>query len=257
MLSTDLPEIITKTLPGPKAQAVIERRKEAVPTAIGCPYPVVPLRGEGAMIEDVDGNKFLDWVGGVGVLNIGYSHPEVVEAVQKQAQRYFHGMFNIVTHEGYVALAEKLASIAPVQGGHKKVFFANSRAEADENAVKVAKAYTGRPNILVFSGAFHGRTFLTMTMTSKKSYTTKLGPLAPGVFRARFPYYYRNPEGMPQEKAMDYYLESIENVFEECGAPDTFAAVVIEPLQGEGGFIPAPIEWVKAFPSLPLLPGMK
>ena len=246
MLRTDLPEIVTDTLPGPKAKAVIERRKNAVPSAIGCVYPVVIERGEGAMVEDVDGNKFLDWVGGVGVLNIGYSQPEIIEAVKEQSERYFHGMFNIVTHEGYVALAEKLAQITPVKGDRKKVFFANSGAEADENAVKVAKAYTGRPNIIVFSGAFHGRTLLTMTMTSKKAYTTGLGPLATGVFRARFPYYYRNPEGMPQEKALDYYMQSIENVFEECGAPDTIAAIVVEPLQGEGGFIPAPIEWVKA-----------
>ena len=246
MLRTDLPEIITETLPGPKAKAVIERRKNAVPSAIGCVYPVVIRRGEGAMVEDVDGNKFLDWVGGVGVLNIGYSQPEIIEAVKEQSERYFHGMFNIVTHEGYVALAEKLAHITPVKGKKKKVFFANSGAEADENAVKVAKAYTGRPNIIVFSGAFHGRTLLTMTMTSKKAYTTGLGPLATGVFRARFPYYYRNPEGMPQEKALDYYMQSIEDVFEECGAPDTVAAIVVEPLQGEGGNIPDPGGWGKA-----------
>lgn len=246
MLRTDLPQIITKTLPGPKAAEIIERRKAAIPDAIGCTYPVVIARGEGAMIEDVDGNKFLDWIGGVGVLNIGYSHPEIVEVVKAQAERYFHGMINIVTHEGYVALAEKLAQIAPVKGAQKKVFFANSGAEADENAVKVAKAATNRPNILVFSGAFHGRTYLTMTMTSKKAYAAKMGPLAGGVYRAQFPYYYRNPEGMPQEKALDYYVKSIYDVFEECAAADTFAAVVVEPLQGEGGFIPAPLEWVKA-----------
>ena len=150
MLRTDLPKIITETVPGPKAKALIDRRKAATPTAIGCVYPVAITRGEGAMIEDVDGNKFLDWVGGVGVLNIGYSQPEVVEAVKEQADKYFHGMFNIVTHEGYVALAEKLAQIAPVKGDKKKVFFANSGAEADENAVKVAKAFTKRNHIIVF-----------------------------------------------------------------------------------------------------------
>lgn len=246
MLRTDLPKIITDTLPGPKAQEVIARRAKAVPSAIRCAYPVVIERGEGAMIEDVDGNRFLDWVGGVGVLNIGYSQPEIVEAVKEQAEKYFHGMFNIVTHEGYVALAEKLARIAPVKGKDKKVYFANSGAEADENAVKIAKAYTKRPNIIVFSGAFHGRTLLTMSMTSKKAYAAGMGPLSNGVFRAQFPYYYRNPEGMPQEKALDYYLKSITDVFEECAAADTIAAIVVEPLQGEGGFIPAPLEWVKA-----------
>ena len=246
MLRTDLPQIITETLPGPKAQAIIDRREAAVPSAIRCSYPVVIERGEGAMIEDVDGNKFLDWIGGVGVLNIGFSQPEVVEAVKEQADKYFHGMFNVVTHEGYVALAEKLGSIAPVKGDKKKVFFANSGAEADENAVKVAKGYTGRSNIIVFSGAFHGRTYYTMTMTSKKAYAAGMGPLADGVFRAQFPYYYRNPEGLPAEKEVEYYIDSIKAVFEQCAAADTIAAIVVEPLQGEGGFIPAPIEWIKA-----------
>ena len=167
MLRTSLPEIKTATLPGPKAKAIIDRRAASVPNAIRCVYPVVIARGEGAMLEDVDGNRFLDWVGGVGVLNIGYTQPEIVEAVKTQADNYFHGMFNIVTHEGYVELAEKLASIAPVLGDKKKVFFANSGAEADENAVKVARGYTKRPNVIVFTGAFHGRTNLTMAMTTK------------------------------------------------------------------------------------------
>jgi 4-aminobutyrate aminotransferase/(S)-3-amino-2-methylpropionate transaminase len=202
------------------------------------------------MIEDVDGNKFLDWIGGVGVLNIGFSHPEVVEAVKEQADRYFHGMFNVVTHEGYVALAEKLSAIAPVRGEKKKAFFANSGAEADENAVKIAKAWTKRPNIIVFSGAFHGRTLLTMSMTSKKSYAVGMGPFPDGIYRAQFPYYYRNPEGMPQEAALDYYMKSITDVFEQCAPADTIAAIVVEPLQGEGGFIPAPIEWIQAVRAL-------
>ena len=246
MLRTDLPEIITETLPGPKAQAIIDRREAVNPSAIKCVYPVVIEKGEGAMIQDVDGNKFLDWIGGVGVLNIGFSQPEVVEAVKVQAEKYFHGMYNVVTHEGYVALSEKLTQIAPVKGDKKKVFFANSGAEADENAVKIAKAFTKRPNIIVFSGAFHGRTLMTMSMTSKKAYAVGMGPFPDGVYRAQFPYYYRNPEGMPQEAALDYYLNSIKDVFEQCGPADSIAAIVVEPLQGEGGFIPAPIEWVKA-----------
>lgn len=246
MLRTDLPEIITETLPGPKAQAIIDRREAVNPSAIKCVYPVVIEKGEGAMIQDVDGNKFLDWIGGVGVLNIGFSQPEVVEAVKAQAEKYFHGMYNVVTHEGYVALSEKLTQIAPVKGDKKKVFFANSGAEADENAVKIAKAFTKRPNIIVFSGAFHGRTLMTMSMTSKKAYAVGMGSFPDGVYRAQFPYYYRNPEGMPQEAALDYYLNSIKDVFEQCGPADSIAAIVVQPLQGEGGFIPAPIERVKA-----------
>lgn len=246
MLRDELPKIITETLPGPKAKAIIERREKAVPSAIKCSYPVVINRSEGAIIEDVDGNRFLDWIGGVGVLNIGHSQPEVIEAVKEQSEKYFHGMFNVVTHEGYVKLAEKLGEIAPVKGDHKKAYFTNSGAEADENAVKIAKAFTKRPNIIVFSGAFHGRTLLTMSMTSKKAYAVDMGPFPDGVYRAKFPYYYRNPEGMPKEKQLDYYIDSIKEVFEECAPANTIAAMVIEPLQGEGGFIPAPIEWVKA-----------
>lgn len=246
MLREALPKIITGSVPGPKSKALIDRRHAAVPDAIGCAYPVAIKCGEGAMVEDLDGNYFLDWVGGVGVLNVGYSQPAMVEAVKEQAERFFHGMFNIVTHEGYVALAEKLNEIVPVKGGKKRTFFANSGAEADENAVKIARGYTKRPNIIVFSGAFHGRTELTMTMTSKKAYATSMGPLSHGVFRARFPYLYRKPAGMPDDAAIDYYISSIYDVFEECGAADTIAAIVVEPLQGEGGFIPAPIEWVKA-----------
>ena len=246
MLKDELPKIITETLPGPKASKIIARRAEAVPSAIKCVYPVVIERGEGAMIEDVDGNRFLDWIGGVGVLNVGFSHPEITEEVKKQSEKYFHGMFNIVTHEGYVKLAEKLNEIVPVKGDKKKTYFANSGAEADKNAVKVAKAFTKRPNIICFSGAFHGRTNLTMAMTSKKAYAKGLGPFPEGVYRAEYPYLYRKPAGMTEEEAIKYYIDSIYKVFEECSPADYIAAIVVEPLQGEGGFIPAPIEWIKA-----------
>lgn len=240
-----LPKIITGTMPGPKSQMLINRRKQAAASAVSCVYPVAIARGEGAMIEDLDGNRFLDWIGGVGVLNVGYSQPEIIDVVKAQSKKYFHGMFNIVTHEGYVALAEKLNQIAPVRGEKRRTFLSNSGAEADENAVEIARGYTRRPNIIVFSGAFHGRTELTMTMTSKKAYAVNMGPLSHGVFRARFPCLYRKPEGMPQDKVIEYYVDSIYSVFEECGAADTIAAVIVEPVQGEGGFIPAPIEWVK------------
>lgn len=246
MLKNDLPKIISESLPGPKAKKIIERRKEAVPSAIKCVYPVAIERGEGAVIKDVDGNKFLDWIGGVGVLNVGFSHPEIIEEVKKQSEKYFHGMFNIVTHEGYVKLAEKLNEIVPVKGDKKKTYFANSGAEADENAIKMAKAFTKRPNIICFSGAFHGRTNLTMAMTSKKAYAKGLGPFPEGVYRAEFPYLYRKPKGMSDNEAIEYYINSIYKVFEECSPAEYIAAIVVEPVQGEGGFIPAPIEWVKA-----------
>lgn len=246
MLRTDLPKIITGTVPGPKAKEIISRRRNAIPDAIKCFYPVVIDHAEGAMIEDVDGNKFLDFIGGVGVLNVGFTHPEIVAAVKAQADKYFHGMINIVTHEGYVALAEKLNSIVPVKGDKKKTFFANSGAEADENAIKVAKAFTKRQNIICFSGAFHGRTNLTMALTSKKAYSKGLGPFPGGIFRAEYPYLYRKPAGMSDEQALDYYINTIYKIFEECAPADEIAAFIVEPLQGEGGFIPAPIEWIKA-----------
>ncbi|MDY5048237.1 MAG: aspartate aminotransferase family protein [Treponema porcinum] len=246
MLKDELPCIITKELPGPKAAHVIKRRAASVPDAIRCIYPCVIEKAQGAIIEDPDGNRFLDWVGGVGVLNVGHSHPALVKAVQEQAEKYFHGMFNIVTHEGYVSLAEKLGARVPVRGEHNKVMFANSGAEADENAVKIAKAFTGRSNIIVMSGAFHGRTLLTMAMTSKKAYAKGQGQLPGGIFRAEFPYLYRRPEGMSEAGAIPYYVKKFTDVFEECAEASSIAAVVIEPVQGEGGFIPAPIEYVQA-----------
>lgn len=245
MLKNALPNIVT-SLPGPKAKEIIERRAKAMPGAIKCGYPCVISRGEGAMLEDVDGNIFLDWVGGVGVLNIGYSHPELIEAVKEQSEKYFHAMMNIVTHEGYIKLAEKMNEIVPVKGKSRKTMFANSGAEADENAIKIARSYTKRPNIIVFSGAFHGRTLLTSCMTSKKAYAAGIGPFPDGVYRADFPYLYRAPKGYSEEETIAYYLEKLHKVFEEASPKEYVAAIVVEPVQGEGGFVPAPIQWVKA-----------
>lgn len=132
------------------------------PALCGNTYPICIKRGDGAILEDLDGNRFLDWIGGVGVLNIGYSNQEVIEAVKEQSDKYFHTIFNVVVHEGYVKLAEKFNKLMPVRGEDKKTYFANSGAEADENAIKLAKAYTKRSHIICFSGAFHGRTNLTM-----------------------------------------------------------------------------------------------
>lgn len=245
-LKNALPQIKSAKLPGPNAKKIIARRKNAVPDAIACNYPCVISRARGAMIEDVDGNIFLDWIGGVGVLNVGHCHPKLIQAVKEQSEKYFHGMFNVVTHEGYVELAEKLAALSPTRGKKNKVMFANSGAEADENAVKIAKAFTGRSNIIVMGGAFHGRTLLTMAMTSKKAYAKGQGPLPAGIFRAEFPNLYRLPNGMKNENAIPYYIKRFESIFEECAEAETIAAVVIEPVQGEGGFLPAPIEYVKA-----------
>lgn len=247
MLREELPEIITGHVPGPKAKALLKKRDEALPKALcGYTYPICIRRGEGAILEDVDGNKFLDFIGGVGVLNIGYSRPEVVEAVKEQAEKYFHCIFNVVAHEGYIELAEQFDELMPCSGDKKKTFFANSGAEADENAIKVAKAYTGRQSIICFSGAFHGRTNLTMALTAKKSYALGMGPFPSGIYRAEFPYLYRAPKGYTEEEAIDYYIRKLTKLFDEAAPASDVAAILVEPIQGEGGFIPAPIEWVKA-----------
>lgn len=246
MLKNALPKIVTNSLPGPKAQEIIERRANAVPNAIKCSYPCVIERGEGAVFEDVDGNIFLDWIGGVGVLNIGYSRPELIEALKEQSEKYFHSMMNIVTHEGYIKLAEKLNSIMPVKGDRKKTMLVNCGAEADENAVKIAKGYTKRPNIIVFSGAFHGRTAMTMAMTAKKAHCIGMGPFPDGVYRAEYPYLYRAPKNMTENEAIEYYINKLNQTFIESSPAEYVAAIVLEPVQGEGGFVPAPIEWLKA-----------
>ncbi len=245
-LKNAIPKIVTSTLPGPKAKEIIDRRAAAVPDAIKCTYPVVIKRGEGAMIEDVDGNLFLDWIGGVGVMNVGYSQPDVVKAVQEQAEKYFHSMMNITTHEGYIKLAEKMNQIVPVRGEKKKTMFVNSGAEADENAVKIARGYTGRPNIIVFTGAFHGRTLMTMAMTGKKAYALSMGPFPDGIYRTEYPYLYRTPGDLTGQAAIDYYMDQLNRTFIEASPAEYVAAIVLEPIQGEGGFVPAPIEWVKA-----------
>lgn len=245
MLRDALPKVVTN-LPGPKALEVISRRDNSMPAAIKCGYPCVIKRGEGAMFEDVDGNVFLDWIGGVGVLNIGYSNPELIEAVKEQSEKYFHAMMNITTHERYIELAEKINKVAPVKGDAKQTMFANSGAEANENAVKIAKGFTKRPNIIVFTGAFHGRTQMTMTMTGKKAYAIGMGPFPDGVYRAEFPNIYRAPKGMADEDKIKYYVDNLEHMFVEAAPADSVAAIIFEPIQGEGGFIPAPIEWVKA-----------
>lgn len=245
MLREALPKVITP-LPGPKAKEIIARRAAAIPNAIRCSYPCVIARGEGAMFEDVDGNIFLDWIGGVGVMNIGYSNPELIEAVREQSGKYFHSMMNIATHERYIELAEKLNKIVPVRGKTRKTMLVNSGAEADENAVKIAKSYTKRPNIIVFTGAFHGRTTLTMAMTAKKAYAIGMGPFPDGIYRAEFPNMYRKPEGMTDSEAVDYYIGKLKEVFMDASPAQYVAAIVFEPVQGEGGFVPAPIEWVKA-----------
>lgn len=246
MLREQLPKIITTEIPGPNVKALRERRTKAIPIGMGQGYPIAIKRGEGAMYEDLDGNLFLDWIGGVGVLNVGYSHPEVIEAVKAQSEKYFHSMMAVSTHERYIELCEALNEIAPVKGKKSKSMLVNCGAEAIENAVKIAKGATKRHNVIVFTGAFHGRTSLTMSMTAKKKYAVGMGPFPEGIFRAPYPYVYRAPGNLEGQKAINYFVDNLKKVFDECAPANEIAAIVLEPIQGEGGFVAAPIEWVKA-----------
>src|SRR5215475_10381854 len=178
-------------IPGPRSREIIERKERVVADPLGLYLPIMVAEGRGATVTDVDGNSFVDFAGGVGCLNVGHSHPRVVAAVQEQAARFFHTDFTIVPYEIYVEYAERLTALAPFSGPAKAAFF-NSGAEAVENAVKFARGYTRRPAVIGFEGAFHGRTLLSLTLTSKTHpYKAGLGPFAPEVYRVPFPDEYR------------------------------------------------------------------
>jgi 4-aminobutyrate aminotransferase/(S)-3-amino-2-methylpropionate transaminase len=222
-------------VPGPRSQAILERKSRVVADPKSIYLPIVVAEAHGATITDVDGNTFVDFTGGVGVLNVGHTHPRVVEAVQEQAAKFIHTDFTIVPYEVYVELAERLAALAPIDGPVKAAFF-NAGTEAVENAVKFARAYTRRPAVIAFEGGFHGRTLLSLTLTSKTHpYKAGLGPFAPEVYRVPFPYEYRGVTAADT-------LEAIERAFLTQVAPETVAAIVIEPVLGEGGFVPGSAE---------------
>jgi 4-aminobutyrate aminotransferase/(S)-3-amino-2-methylpropionate transaminase len=226
------------TLPGTKSRALLARRQEFVARGVSSTITVFAEQAEGAIIKDVDGNSFIDFAGGIGVMNVGHSRPEVIQAIVEQAQKFTHTCFSVMMYEPYVALAERLCQLTP-GNFPKKALFLNSGAEAVENAVKIARYATGRPAIIVFDNAFHGRTLMTMTMTAKvKPYKYRFGPYAPEVYRAPFPYAYRL--NMTPQEASRYCVRELEHMFTGVVAPDQVAAMVIEPVQGEGGFMIAP-----------------
>ncbi|HTC86670.1 MAG TPA: aminotransferase class III-fold pyridoxal phosphate-dependent enzyme, partial [Bryobacteraceae bacterium] len=170
-------------IPGPKSRALLARREAAIPRGPQLVTPIFAAKSESVWIEDVDGNRYLDFAGGIGCLNAGHRHPLVTKALHEQVDRFLHLCFGVTPYESYIALAEKLNALAPI-GGQKKTMFINSGAEAVENAVKIARAYTKRPAVIAFEDAFHGRTLLTMTLTSKiNPYKTGFAPFAPEVYR--------------------------------------------------------------------------
>ena len=224
-------------IPGPLSKAILDRKDKVIADPLSITIPVVIQEGRGSTLTDVDGNTFIDFTGGVGCLNVGHSHPKLVEAAQEQLTRFAHTDFTIVPYEVYVTLAERLIAVSPFTGPAKAAFF-NAGTEAVENAVKFARSYTKRPAVIVFEGAFHGRTLLSMTMTSKTHpYKAGLGPFAPEVYRVPFAQDYRGPDTRTA-------LAALERALITQVAAEQVAAIVIEPVQGEGGFVVAPRDFM-------------
>jgi 4-aminobutyrate aminotransferase len=236
----DLPKLIGP-LPGPRARAIIERDARVVSPSYTRSYPLVAERGEGAMVEDADGNRFLDFSAGIAVVATGHCHPRVVEAIQKQAARLIHMSGTDFYYEELVALAEKLAEIAPGEAP-RRVSFGNSGAEAMEGSIKLAHYATGRDKIIAFFGGFHGRTLGALSLTARKAVQRRgFGPLIPGVVHAPYPYCYRCPFGREPKSCAVECVKHIEDTLLKTIAPaEETAAIVIEPLQGEGGYVVPP-----------------
>src|SRR6187200_3706058 len=224
-------------IPGPKSKAILERKERVIADPLAISIPIVVSEARGATITDVDGNTFIDFTGGVGCLNVGHSHPRIVAAAQEQLTRFSHTDFTIVPYEVYVTLAERLCELAPVRKPAKAAFF-NAGTEAVENAIKFARVYTGRPAVIGFEGGFHGRTLLSLTLTSKTHpYKAGLGPFAPEVYRVPYAQDYRGPDTRTA-------LAALERTLVTQVAAESVAAIVIEPIQGEGGFVVAPPEFL-------------
>src|SRR3954451_11329035 len=236
MAATKTIELRT-AIPGPRSEEILQRKAQVVADPLSIYIPVVLDHGDGSTLTDVDGNTFLDFTGGVGCLNVGHAHPRLVEAVQEQAARFFHTDFTIVPYEVYVTLAERLVATVPIAGPVKAAFF-NAGTEAVENAVKFARAYTKRSAVIAFEGGFHGRTLLSLSLTSKTHpYKAGLGPFAPDGYRVPFAQDYRGPSASDG-------LAALERALVTQVAAENVAAIVIEPVQGEGGFVVAPPEFL-------------
>jgi 4-aminobutyrate aminotransferase len=231
------PDIHT-ALPGPKARAIIERDKKFVSPSYTRDYPFVIARGEGAVVEDVDGNRFLDCAAGIAVNSTGVSHPDVVKAITEQAQKFIHMSGTDFYYEPQVRLAEELATIVPIDGD-VRTFFANSGTEATEAAIKLARYHTKRPGIIAFLGAFHGRSLGSLSLTASKAIQRRgFGPFMPGVYHAPYPDTYRAASADAATAQCLSYIE--DQLFTHLVSPDEVSSIVVEPIQGEGGYLVAP-----------------
>jgi 4-aminobutyrate aminotransferase / (S)-3-amino-2-methylpropionate transaminase / 5-aminovalerate transaminase len=229
-----------------KSAELARRRQAAVAQAAYSVHPIYPQRAEGPHVWDADGKRYLDWSSGIAVMNVGHSHPRVIDAVRRQAGSFQHLCFAVGMHETYIQVAEALGRIAPGPSP-KKVFLVNSGAEAVENAVKIARVATGRQGIVAFTHAFHGRTHMTLSLTGKANpYKAGFAPRAAEVYRAPFPYVFRNPFGLVDEDAVaDAYLDQLEDLVKTTIGEGEVAAFVLEPVAGEGGFIPVPARFLQ------------
>jgi len=232
-------------IPGPKSREILERRQRAVAGGLAKATDVVAARAEGVLVHDVDGNTLMDFAGGIGTLAVGHCLPAVVEAIRSQAEKLVFVCDLVATQEPYIRLAELLNQIAPGDFV-KKTLLGTSGAEAIENAIKLARAYTGRPAVITFEGAYHGRTLLTMSLTSRYDLFKKgFGPFAPEIYRVTAPYPYRRPDGLSEDQYVDWCCQQLENALVTHVAPSAVAAIIIEPVQGEGGFMPMPTRFLR------------
>jgi 4-aminobutyrate aminotransferase / (S)-3-amino-2-methylpropionate transaminase / 5-aminovalerate transaminase len=228
---------VRTAVPGPRSQEILRRKRGVVADPLSIYVPVVVENARGATVTDVDGNTFIDFMGGVGCLNVGHAHPRVTAAVQEQAEHFLHTDFSVLPYELYVTLAERLLALTPLSGPTKAAFF-NAGTEAVENAIKFARSYTRRPAVIAFEGGFHGRTLLSLSLTSKvHPYKAGLGPFAPEVYRVPFPNDYRGPDARTA-------LDALERAFDTQVPAEQVAAIVIEPVQGEGGFLVCPRDYM-------------
>src|SRR5271168_875484 len=231
-------------VPGPKSKELMSRRNAAVARGVAHSTPIFAARAEGAVLEDVDGNRFIDFAGGIGCLNVGHRAAGVVAAVREQLDAFMHTCFSVVPYGKYVELAEKLNSLTP-GSFPKKTILVNSGAEAIENAVKIARSYTHRPAIICFEDAFQGRTMLTMSLTSKTHpYKAGFAPFATDIYRIPYAYCYRCSYSLQYPSCGVFCAHHLEDTFKRVVASESVAAVVVEPVLGEGGFVAPPPEFL-------------
>ena len=245
MITESNAKIITAELPGPKSKELLEKRKKYVPRGISYSTEIFVEEAKGALIKDVDGNVFVDFAAGIGVQNVGHCDDTVVEAIKEQSEKYIHPSFNVAMYEPYIALAERLVELTP--GDYeKKAMFANSGAEAVENAIKIARKYTGKTGIVSLDFAFHGRTYMAMTLTSKvKPYKDGFAPYNSDTYKIPTPYCYRCPMGCSYPECGIACAERFRTMLKSDLSSEMIAALIVEPVQGEGGFIVPPKEYMQ------------